>query len=173
MITQNKHKLIIPLYKKDILGNTDYINVVWVNQMYTWGHTTWRKWKRITPEAVKYKNYLKSFVDDFRMKNGWVKDDDLKEPIFYTVVFHLQIPENKEWKLDERYVRDVDNLLKPLQDSFESDTEHKRIWKNDKLIRCVLASIEYNSPEPQIEINLYKYDKTKVKQLYQFIDQNF
>lgn len=170
-----KYKIIIPLTtKSDILWHSDMINVIGVNQLYTWGHITWRKRKRLTPEAVKYKNYLKSQIELFREKNWWFWDYDLKDPIFYTVTFYLTIPTTKDWKINERYIRDVDNLLKPLQDSLESDDKHKRIWSNDKQIRCLLATIEYNvSKQPKIEINLYKYNPQKIRNLLWYIDKTF
>lgn len=169
-----KYKIEIPLItKKDILWNVQKIDVIWINQMYTWWHISGRKWKRLTPEAVKYKNYLKSKVDEFRITEKWKRDYDLKEQLFYTVTFYLNIVKTKENVIDERYVRDVDNLLKPLQDSFESDWEQKRIWANDKQVRCLLATIEYESENPRIEVHLYNYDKEKVRDLFTYIEKTF
>lgn len=170
-----KYKITIPLITQpDILWNFETIQVVGTNQLYTWWHIVWRKGKRLTPEAIKYKNYLKSQVELFRDSQKWTVDYDLKEKIFYTVTFYLTVPITKDGNIDERYIRDADNLLKPLQDSFESDEKCKRIWNNDKQVRCLLATIEYNTIEkPKIEVHLYKYDSVKIRNLFTYIEKEF
>lgn len=173
-----RHTLEIDLrYPEDILWNRQDVTIVWVNQSYTaW---KWRFWKASTIDLKKYKTFLKEKVEEFRKKENWDSEFELTDTIFYTIELYLNVPETKQEELDQRYLRDVDNFLKPIQDSLET-TRKKwhdpkyRIWKNDNQIRSLFAHLKYNENEyNKIVINIYKYDKDKIESLFNFIEKTF
>jgi len=136
---------------------------------------TWRRWKRLTPEAIKYKKFLKKKVQEFREENNWDPEFDITQKVFYIVELNFYVPLTKSWKINEKYIRDIDNPLKPLQDSLESKknkdgTYIKRVWSNDKNIECIFVEKSYNKYDyTNIKLTLFPYDPKKTNKITSFI----
>lgn len=144
------NKVVIKLKETDILGNVMHIPIVGINQMYRGTG----KSRILTAEARKYKSFIKDNIDEIS-KHFLLPT---KGKLFIYIKFFLHIPLTQKEELDQRYIRDVDNLFKPIQDSLEG---HKKFWDNDKKIRGVAGVIEENKYDySRIEIYTFKYEES-------------
>lgn len=145
--------LSIPLISTDILWEEHLIPIIWVNQMYT----SWKRWnKRLTFDAVKYKSYLRNKIKEYLLEHN---HQEISKNVFYILVIDLKVPLTQSWKINNTYKRDLDNLLKPIQDELSSQWLNDiRIWKDDKLVLSELACLRYNENIPWIHLRIYDLD---------------
>lgn len=152
-------RIKIPLLEEDLFWNKEFIQVVWVNQMYTWWKMSWRHWKRLTPEAVKYKNYLKGFIQDYiESKLNWIP---FNQDLVFVIQFNLVVPITKSWEPNKAYRYDLDNLYKPVQDVMSCKKDYIGIWNDDSQVRMTAWEITYNKDnKPSIYISVREYKET-------------
>ena len=127
------------------------IQPISINSMYANGsfaHKKWRKWKRLTKEAIVYKNYLKNEISN---QYSW---ELLKKNIFYIVKFNFVVPKTTKWDINKAYIKDLDNMLKAFQDCMSN-----LIFNDDIQVRWILAFEEYNTEGiTSIDLELFEFD---------------
>lgn len=154
------HELTINLISEpDIFGNQDFISLVWTNQMYLYK----QKYRTLSDLWAKYKKYLTSYLEEKYPELNWL---NLEENLFISYTFYIKAKTTKEGRLDQRYIYDCDNLIKPVQDVLT--------WigliKDDKYINSFITRTVYNEKNKhEIVIKLYKYNKDEIDKLYNSI----
>jgi len=148
--------------EKDLFWKKQDIKMISVNKMYTGNKSKSGRWKSITYETIAYKNFLINKVDDFLLKNPNIPKN-IDYPIFYSIQFDLKTKKRKDWEIDQTAISDVDWYIKPIQDSFESDSKMwiQRLWKNDKYIKWFFSMVEYDRFDySKITINVFEFDES-------------
>lgn len=163
MLKKSKH--IIPLFTTDILENKTLIEVVGTNELYK----NTRYGRSLTPKGKKYKQYINNQVERLRKELKLQGDQVLDEEIVLFVRFYLTLPLSKNGSIDKRYIRDDDNLMKPLKDSLQTSPTKIGLWTDDKIIRGGFVEIMANRDENErIELAIYKRDEKLEKRLDAF-----
>lgn len=122
-----------------------------------------KKGRKLTKEAIKYKNKIKW---DIRVQKCLYGVDELFEDnVFYTVEINLVVPKTKIWELNKNYLRDLDNLIKGLQDCLSGT-----IFKDDDQVRSFFPTLYYNKDSiTNIKLNVYKFDEKKHIKIQEYI----
>lgn len=152
--------LYVPLYTKDGPNwEVVKIPIVGINQMYSGGKAMWKRGKRLTKEAVLYKKHLEKCIREYMLLNKL--EADIEWPVFYILNINLCIPKSKNGEFNKAYYRDLDGLLKPIQDELSSKIKQNdiRIWRDDKQVVSFFANLNYVDLVEQgsIHIKVYNY----------------
>lgn len=175
LITWEKYREVTPLGVNEMYANA---NIKSKNKKDSSWEFTWnsdgtfsssktsnnsKKWRKLTKEAIKYKNKIKSDIGTQKCIY-WI-EDVFEEPVFYTVEINLVIPKTKLGELNKNYLRDLDNLIKGLQDCLSWT-----IFKDDDQVRSFFPTLYYNKDSiTNIKMSVYKFNEEKHIKIQEYI----
>lgn len=125
-----------------------------------------QKGRKLTPDAIKYKKFITREIEN---QKGLYGIDNIlqKEEIFYIVDINLVVPIKKDGTINESHLKDLDNLIKGLQDCLTGT-----VFKDDNQVRSFFPTIYYNKePITKITLDLYTYNDEKHRNLKELIKQ--
>lgn len=143
----------------DFLGNVTPIKMLGVNQLFKPHSKTHRL--VLTNEWKKYKKFLESKLEEIKEEINL--EEAKNEPLMVMIKIYRNLPLTKKNKGDQRYIRDTDNLFKPIQDALQGE---KGLWGDDKIIKFIWGiMIEGQYEIEKFDISIIPYKEETIKKL--------